>query len=215
MKLSILLLSLMLCLGIGYRAWSEDKHEHGKQEKKTEEHGHGEGKDGPAKSESDDHGHDHGEGEKKNHAEGKADEHGHAKGEEHKDEHGKDGEGGHEEGGSVVGPDKGIIEKGALGMKLSSEAISTIQPEMIPWQPGSMTIPFLGLVRIKESKSVYRVRNGFYKRVPVTVESRQGEKVTIRVPGLVAGDQIVISQTGFLRIAEVITEEGASHSHAH
>lgn len=215
MKLPMILLSVLMCLGLGYRAWSEDKHDHGKKEKKVGEHGHaheeGEEED-HANGETDEHGHAHKEGEKEVHAEGKTDEHG--EGEEHKGEAGEGGHG-HEEGGSVVGPDKGIIEKGALGIKLSPEAVSTIQPEMIPWQAGSMSIPYLGLVRIKESKSVYRVRNGFYKRVPVTVESRQGEKVTIRVPGLAAGDQIVISQTGFLRIAEVITEEGASHSHAH
>lgn len=192
MRISLVVLSLVLCLGVGYRAWSEDKHDHGKQEKKKDEHGHDHGED-----------EEHSEGEEHGHSEG--DEHGHAEG----------GHDGHEEGGSVVGPEKGIVEKGPLGIKLSEEAIKTIQPETIPWQAGSISIPYQGLVRIKDTKSVYRVRNGFFKRVPVVVESRQGDRVTIRVSGLEAGDKIVISQAGFLRIAEVITEEGASHSHAH
>lgn len=191
MKISLVVLSLVLCLGVGYRAWSEDKHDHGKEE----EH-------------SDAEGHSHAPNEKKgeeglDHAEGE--EHGHSEGDEH----------GHEEGGSVVGPDKGIVEKSALGIKFSDDALKTIQPETVPWQSGSITIPYQGLVRIKDTKSVYRVRNGFFKRVPAVVESRQGDRVTVRVNGLEAGDKIVISQAGFLRIAEVITEEGASHSHAH
>lgn len=224
MRISLVLLSLVLCLGVGYRAWSEDKHDHGKQEKKKDEHGHDHGEEEHAEEE----GHSHAPDEKKgeeghSHApseKGEEKGHDHAVGEAghaESDEHGHaEGGGGHEEeGGGVVGPEKGIVEKGPLGIKLSEEAVKTINPETVSWQSGSITIPYQGLVRIKDTKSVYRVRNGFFKRVPAVVQSRQGDRVTVSVAGLEAGDKIVISQAGFLRIAEVITEEGASHGHSH
>ena len=201
MRFSLIFLSLVLCIGVGYRAWSEDKHDHGGKEH-AEEEGHSHAPD----EKSEKKGHDHAEAEEEGHSEG--DEHGHAESGE--------GHGGHEEeGGGVVGPEKGIIEKGPLGIKLSEEAVKTINPESVIWQSGSITIPYQGLVRIKDTKSVYRLRNGFFKRVPAVVQSREGDRVTVTVAGLEAGDKIVVSQAGFLRIAEVITEEGASHSHAH
>lgn len=202
-------LALIACMAIGIGAWSAES----SPKAKAEEHKHEEGEEGHSDYEkSGEHakadGHtdkdEHGEGEK--HAEGeKPDEHGHGGG-----GHG----GGHEEeGGSAVGPDKGIVESGERGMKLSAEAVATIKPATIPWQAGSFVIPYDGLVRIKESKSVFRLRDGFYKRVPAIVESRDGDKVRVRVEGLNAGDQIVVSQAGFLRIAEVIQTEGAAHHH--
>lgn len=215
MKAATIFLSLVLCAGIGYRAWSEDKHDHAKEQKK-DEHGH---ENGNEEDHAEEHSHapdEKGGEEAHSHApdeKGGEAGHEHAEGDEHG--HSEGGGHGHEEGGSVVGPEKGIVEKGPLGIKLSEEAVKTIQPETIAWQSGSVTIPYQGLVRIKDTKSVYRVRNGFFKRVPATVESRQGDRVTVRVAELQAGDKIVISQAGFLRIAEVITEEGASHSHAH
>lgn len=145
----------------------------------------------------------------KEHTEGEKDEH--AEGGGHGDEHEK--EGGHEEGGAAIGPDKGIMEKGPLGIKLSPEAIKTINTTTVAWSSESFSIPYKALVRIKETKSIFRLRNGFYKRVPVKVSSRQGDSVSVRAEGLQAGDQIVVSNVGFLRIAEVITEEGAAHSH--
>lgn len=150
----------------------------------------------------DKHDHDHGH------------EHGEEESEEHSDEHGDEhGHGHEEEGGGPIGPDKGILEKTELGMRLSPEAIATIAPGTVAWKPGPVTIPYEGLVRIKETKSVFRVRNGFYKRVPARVLSRQNDSLTVQVEGLEAGDLLVTTQAGFLRIAEVILVEGASHSH--
>ncbi|MES3039474.1 MAG: hypothetical protein V4736_16315 [Bdellovibrionota bacterium] len=135
---------------------------------------------------------------------------GHAKGEP------KDGvhkEEGHEEEGSAVGPDKGITEKGEDGFKLAPEAIKTIGIVEQKVTGSNLTLPSKAVVKIKYSKSVFRVRNGWYKRVPVVVESKQQKSWTVSSDELQIGDLVVVEGSGYLRVAEILLVEGASHSH--
>ncbi len=187
---------MLFSAGVSTQSFGDEAVTHAPKEKG--EQNHDEHKD----HEEEDHGkeeagHDHKEDSKDKHAH----------------EEGEKGGHGHDEGGAAIGPDKGIMEKGPLGIKLSPEAIKTISSTAIQWNGENLTIPYKALIRIKDTKSIFRLRDGWYKRTPVTVLSRQGESVTLRAEGLQTGDQIVISNVGFLRIAEVITEEGAAHSH--
>ncbi len=130
--------------------------------------------------------------------------------------HGSEEGGGHdEEGGAGVGPDKGVLEKGPLGIKLAPEAVKTIGAKLIPVAGPTTSVPENAVVRIKATKSVFRVRDGWYKRIPVEVLGGQKGSVTVRSEELKSTDQIVSTNAGFIRMAEVIAEEGASHSHAH
>jgi multidrug efflux pump subunit AcrA (membrane-fusion protein) len=47
------------------------------------------------------------------------------------------------------------------------------------------------------------------------VLSRAGDNVTVQSAELRPGDKVVVSGLGFLRMAEVIAEEGAAHGHSH
>ncbi len=171
-------------------AKGEENHEHGKDEKN---HGH-------VKGEKE---HDHGKNEK---------DHGHDHGKEEKDH----GQGHGEEGSAATGPDKGVLEKGPLGLRFSEEALRTIAASSIEFKGGdALTLPSDALVKIKDTKSVIRVRDGWHGRVAAEVVSRTADTVTVRARGLKAGDRVISSKAGFFRIAELLVEEGASHSHSH
>lgn len=116
-----------------------------------------------------------------------------------------------DEGSAAVGPDKGITAKGPLGFRLSPEAQAKFAYQTAPYTPG--TVPCSALVSVKDGKYVFRVREGWIKKVHVDIASRANGQCGLRADDLQSGDQIVTSRMGFLRIAEVILEEGASHSH--
>lgn len=131
----------------------------------------------------------------------------HADGDKHE-------EGGHgEEGGAAIGPDKGITEKGKLGFRLAPEAIQSFELKFQDITTAEATIDSSSLVKVKEAKSLFRQRDGWFKRIPADVISRKGNNLFIRSTQLQAGDKIVIGGVAFLRTAEIISEEGASHSH--
>lgn len=154
--------------------------------------------------------HEHGKDEHEESEHKEADHHEHEK-EEHGD-HAEAGEHGeHGEGAASVGPDKGILEKGPLGFRLSPEALKTIGPKTAPYSAAA--IPCEAVVSVKDGKFVFRSRDGWFKKVPIAVLSKTNGSCSVRTEELKSGDQIVTSQSGFLRIAEVLLEEGASHSH--
>lgn len=159
----------------------------------------------------------HKEGQKDNHGEAGHDEAEHNEKHEsehdeskHSDEH----SGGHEES-SVVGPEKGIIAKGKEGFKLSPEAIKTMALETIAFNGTTISLDRKSIVFSKAEKSVFRLRNGWYKRVSVKLSEKTENSYIASSQELTTGDQIVISGAGFLKIAEVFSEEGAELSHAH
>lgn len=134
--------------------------------------------------------HEHKPGEKHEHEDEK-EEHGH----DEKDEHGHE-----EEENSAVGPDKGILEKGKNGFKLSPEAITNfgistakvLNPNQIP--PAA-------IVKVKDERFVYRFSEGWVKK--------------LHLDDVSSGDDLIISGTGFVRIAEVVATEGMAEGHSH
>ena len=120
---------------------------------------------------------------------------------------------GHDDGGAKVGPDKGITEKGPQGLRFSKEALATYEVTLIKPAAGIVKLRKQALVTVKELTTIFRVRDGWYKRIPVIIVSRDKELIVVKSTELLASDEVVSSPAGFLRIAEVITEEGASHSH--
>lgn len=172
------------------------------KESKPDKDGHDHGAEGHKDDEESEEGHDHKEGEAHeeegdDHAHGEEEgEDGHAHGEGEKDEHGEEGE----EGG-VIGPDKGITAKGKNGFTLSKEAWASFELKTQQMEEGA-SIPNSAVVHIKAGKYYYRIRDGWIKRVPLTERLKKG-------------DQIITSGMGFVRTAELVTEEGVSHGHSH
>lgn len=135
--------------------------------------------------------------------------HEHAKDEDHADEHAETEENG------AIGPDKGIIAKSENGFKLSPEATKSFSLKTEPLNTKTIETSESSLVTVKDFKGIYRMRDKWFKRVPVKVLSKKNGRIYIEVSDQASGDQIVTHGVGFLRGAELVTEEGVSHGHSH
>lgn len=139
--------------------------------------------------------------------------------EDHHDEHGHedDAHGEHEEESSSVGPDKGITTYSeADGFKLSPEAIKNFELQTLkvrnvePWNIPNSSVLYSG-----EEINIYRMRNGFFKRIDFSIVSKGATEMKIRTPELKPGDEIVIQGVAFLRTAEIVATGGAPEGHSH
>ncbi|MBK9294516.1 MAG: hypothetical protein IPM57_08735 [Oligoflexia bacterium] len=110
--------------------------------------------------------------------------------------------GGGEGEGAQIGPDKGVTEKGPLGFKLSDEAIKTIGFKTADYT-APMEIPKEAIASAKSEKFFYRLRDGWYKSVPLDHKD------------LKENDKIIISKLGFLRIIEVYVQGGGEEEEGH
>lgn len=161
--------------------------------------------------------HQHKEGEKhgeedKGHNDGES-------GHDHKKEGANSGHGdshGEEAEAKNVGPEKGITSFDEdAGFKMSTEALKTFSVEKISLNgAGPWTVPSASLLITNEDKSVYRVRNEIFKRIDVTVLSKNKTQAVIQSDELTAGDGLVTKGVGDIRVAEVDVTSGESgHSH--
>lgn len=172
----------------------------------SEQHSH--------KGHDDDHGDEAGE---ENHEE----DHDHKAKASHEDqEHGHGhghGEGESAEENSSVGPDKGITAADEHdGIKLSAEAIKNFDLKTIGLAAGSSwEIPVSAVLTSGEEINIYRLRNGFYKRIDFHVLSKNSTHLKIQSKELLKGDAIVINGVGFLRTAEITAFGGAPEGHSH
>lgn len=150
----------------------------------------------------------------KSHEEGK-EEHGdhkeHAEGEKHA---------GHDEEGEEnpqVGADKGIVEANKeKGFKLSPEAEKNFSVKKLKvMKPQNIEIPKEALVTSGVEINLYRLRDGFYKRIDFTTVTTKLNSLIINSKDLSQNDEIALSGLGFLRISEISAFEGAPEGHSH
>lgn len=114
---------------------------------------------------------------------------------------------------SLVGPDKGLTEVSEQGFKISPQALKTFELQIVPVQENIIEIPAQALVKIKDTKSIFRFRDNWYKRVDVTIVQKKSNTFIVKSNDLKTHDHIVTNGVGFLRTAEVFSHEGATHSH--
>ncbi|MBL7686498.1 MAG: hypothetical protein JNJ49_00580 [Bdellovibrionaceae bacterium] len=147
--------------------------------------------------------------------EGHDHEHGEGAGEKHESEaeHGH----GEEEASPAVGPDKGILAADEhQGFKLAPEAEKTFEMKTTTVSAGgTVQLPKAAVVTAGTETNLFRLRDGFYKRIDFETVSRSQNTVSVRSKDLRPGDQIVIAGLGFLRIAEIAAFGGAPEGHSH
>lgn len=187
MKIFFLLFSF-LSLGLSTVANSNGDHDKKTRQKATEKAGHIE------KDSHKDHD-DHDESEKSRHASDKNEE------DENKN----------------VGPNKGVTSfDEEKGFSLSEEAKKTfsIQTQKLNG-PGPWSLPQSALLFMGEEKNVYRLRDGFFKRVDIeSIKKDKDNKITVKSESLKIGDSVVVQGVGFIRIAEVdATSVESGHGH--
>lgn len=193
MKIVALIILFFLGSAVSFAKVKEEKHQSQQVHKKVGDH-HAE------KSEED---HDHSDEKKDG---------------DHYDSHEYGQEGGeHEEENSSIGPNKGItIFNEADGFKLSPEAIKNFELRTVklrnvePW-----SIPVSAVLNSGEEINVYRLRNGFYKRIDFSIVSKGDKELKIRTSELKPGDEVVTQGVAFLRTAEVVAIGGAPEGHSH
>lgn len=134
------------------------------------------------------------------------------------DAHSKDESHGHEsESASAVGQEKGIIAANEKdGFKISPEATKNFKIQTMSLPSGSTwSVPSTAIAYSAREVNVYRFRDGFYKRIDFKLLSKEGNSRRISSTDLRAGDAVVISGLGFLRVAEIAAFGGAPEGHAH
>ncbi|MGO1659887.1 MAG: efflux RND transporter periplasmic adaptor subunit [Marinobacter sp.] len=103
--------------------------------------------------------------------------------------------------GSVVEIAQAGAIRGELHPVLVSLPINTLgtgQPVevgIMPLRDSAITVPLLSVIRSADGMTVFRVRDGVAKRVPINVERVVGERVVVRTGELEPGDQVVYAGT--------------------
>ena len=145
--------------------------------------------------------------------------------EDHDHEHGHE-EAGHKEAGQEetghgeaspsVGKDKGITEASPeKGFKLSPEAFKNFGIKTIAASEGTMKLSRSSIFFGLQERNLYRVRDGFFKRIDFKTVSKTKTEYTVSSPDLKAGDLVATEGLGFLRIAELAAFGGVSEGHSH
>lgn len=196
---------LLVLIFAGFAGLSLANEDHDKKEKVHTEHAPGEKKHDDDKD-HDEAGHKH-EGE-----------------EDHKEEkgheeagHKHEGEEGHEEESTQVGPDKGVLEASeSQGIKLSPEAEKNFDIAKSKVTNASyVQLPKSAIVTAGTEINLFRLRNGFYKRVDFNLISKNGNSILVKSTDLAAGDEVVTSGMNFIRLAEIAAFGGAAEGHSH
>lgn len=164
------------------------------------------------------HEHSANEGKEEHHDEKGHDESkGHDEGKEHEEAgHKHEGEEGEEES-SQVGPDKGILEASEKqGIKLSPEAEKNFEiSKSKVVNASSIELPKSAIVTAGTEINLFRLRNGFYKRVDFNLISKTANSIIVKSTELAAGDEIVTAGMNFIRLAELAAFGGAAEGHSH
>lgn len=113
-----------------------------------------------------------------------------------------------------IGPDKGIVAKGPDGFQLSPEAIRSFELRMQDISNNEPNLPILALVKVQENQFIYRLREGWIKKVPVKIIKKNKETVLVEILSWKPGDKIAVNGSSFLRVIELAAEEGPSHEHS-
>ncbi len=134
---------------------------------------------------------------------------------EHKDH---DEQNDHDEHGSAksIGLGKAILEVDKVkGLKLSDEAIKTLNLTLKKVSTEVFSIDRDSLVVSKSMKGIYRFRDNFFKYLPVTSINKKQGKYFVRVKGIVAGDHVVTGGVGLLRVTDVYSTDESEYGHGH
>lgn len=131
------------------------------------------------------------------------------------DEHGEHGN--ESEENPQVGEGKGITAASAEdGIKLSSDAIKNFEIQTVKISNlNNISLPKKAIVTAGDEVNLFRVRDGFYKRIDFDIVRKDGVQIMIKSKELKLNDEIVVYGMGFLRIAEIAAFGGAPEGHSH
>ncbi|UYL07365.1 hypothetical protein B9G69_009935 [Bdellovibrio sp. SKB1291214] len=107
-------------------------------------------------------------------------------------------------------------DHGDEGFKLSAEAVKNFGITTLRLvKSGPWTVPTSAVLYSAEEVNLYRLRNGFFKRIDFTTEKRSPAELLVRSKDLKDHDEVVVQGVGFLRTAELMATGGAPEGHSH
>lgn len=102
------------------------------------------------------------------------------------------------------------------GFQLSQEAVKNFELKMRKLQGrGPWPVSKRSVLRSGEETNLYRLRDGFFKRIDFQIVKMSNDQLLIVSKDLRDGDEIAVSGLGFLRIAELAALGGVSEGHSH
>lgn len=101
------------------------------------------------------------------------------------------------------------------GFKLNAAAIKNFNLHYVDYVSPAVVISSKAILRSLSEVNLFRLRAGFFKRIDFKILEKKNETLKISSSDLAAGDKIVVSGVGFLRIAEIAASGGISDSHSH
>ena len=101
------------------------------------------------------------------------------------------------------------------GFRLNVASTKTFEITFLKYSSQKITVPESAIYKGLNEVNVYRFREGLYKRIDFKTISKTKSDYIISSVDLSAGDQVVVSGVGFLRIAEIAASGGLSDSHSH
>lgn len=103
-----------------------------------------------------------------------------------------------------VGPGKAVVEASEKdGLKLSEKALKNLELDFMAVLGGTnISVPASALVHFQDFSAIYRLRNGWFKMVEIEPTIR-GQMAQFNSKDISSGDQIVISNPGFIRVIEL------------
>lgn len=111
---------------------------------------------------------------------------------------------------SGVGPEKAITHATVKdGLRLSDEAIKTMEIKMVPitvMSAGTVKIPSKSILHYQADSGVYRLREGWFKLIEGKILSRTSSDVIFQSKdskNLTSSDQVVTDGAQLLRLGEL------------
>ncbi len=138
----------------------------------------------------------------------------HEEGHHEEDRHGGDHHG--HGSGKAIGKGKAITEvQVQKGFKLSKEAFEAMKLVAQDITHPLITVPNSALVLVNDQTGFYRLRNDFFKFVPVKIAKSDSDLITFQSLSFRSGDKVIIRGLGLLRVTDVYSTDKSEYGHAH
>jgi hypothetical protein len=102
------------------------------------------------------------------------------------------------------------------GFRLAPEALKNFEVKTKKLSTaGPWSLPQKAQLFSGEEVNLYRLRNGFFKRIDFNLIRHDNGTISVNSPDLKVGDEIAVHGIGFLRMAELAAFGGTPEGHSH
>lgn len=120
-----------------------------------------------------------------------------------------------EQASAAVGPGKAVLEVSKdNAFRLSDAAVKRMGVRFVKFPGGAVvTLPTSALIDYQAETGIYRLRDGWLKRVDVSTIKRTETQADVKAAALAAGDRVVVAGTALVRVAELDIAGGGESAH--